>query len=137
MLGSSILWRVSRWSAHRTNQWVGVRALVPYRCTSLLPLLFAGRRAAVMRRYRPIGMWCRGWICRGRLGIATGRYNVRPRSKVELVVEGCGGHTLENRDVCAETAAKGVCSGSGASIVYDYQLCFTRWRVSSAMCSNP
>lgn len=26
-------------------------------------------------------------------------------------------HTLENRDVCAVTAAKGVCSGSGASIL--------------------
>lgn len=53
------------------NGWCGGERGGSYRYTSLLPLLFAGRRSAVMRRCRPIGMRCRGWICRGRLDIAT------------------------------------------------------------------
>lgn len=119
-----------------TNGWSVGDGCRPYRYTSLSPVLFAGRTSAVMRRCRSIGMWCRGWICRGMLDIATRWYNVRPRSSRSWWLNVAADILLRIGMFAQRQRRKGSVPAPECPSWSDYQLWYIRWRVSSAMSRN-
>ncbi len=91
-------------------------------CTILALRLFEGRRGRVGLRCRSIGRWCTGCFCRGRIGRAEEEERCQQirgerYSRHMYVSEIVEYLTLPSLDVCALTAAKGVFSGSGASMM--------------------
>jgi len=86
-------------------------------CTILGRGISSGRRKVVMLAFQPICMGCMVLTCRGRLDIA-----VQPNCQL-LSAKYCPSSLYSRRqltrpsfEVCALTAAKGVCSGSTESI---------------------
>ena len=61
-------------------------------------------------------MLCRACICPGRIGISDSTSQQLELSTFSTGLHGGGERTLPNFVVCADTAAKGVCSGSAESI---------------------